>query len=56
MDDKELNEKWDEMLKKTFQQFIEENVGYMPESLVPKCHGSGDNKSVCPYCGFQSNC
>jgi hypothetical protein len=56
MEDKELNEKWDEMLGKTFQQFIEANVGFKPLTKEPACLGSGDNHGYCRSCILKGNC
>jgi hypothetical protein len=56
MEDKELNEKWDEMLKKNFQLFIEENVGFKPLTKEPACYGTGNGKSYCKACDLKNNC
>jgi|GEM_PF-1555890 len=45
---------WAEMLKKTFDTFIEENIGLRPG--LPECHGSGNNHSYCSACPFLDTC
>ena len=56
MDQKELDRKWGEMLKVTFDRFIRENVGYKEGSPYPVCYGTGDNKPQCAACNFRGTC
>jgi hypothetical protein len=56
MDQKELDKKWSEMLRETFDRFIRENVGYKEGTPYPVCFGSGDNQPRCTACNLRSNC
>jgi hypothetical protein len=56
MDPKDLDGKWNEMLKDTFDRFIRENVGYKEGGPYPACYGTGDNKPQCTICSYKSSC
>ena len=51
----ELEEKWQEMAKETFNKFIDENIG-RENGGPPKCFGSGDDHDYCVFCAFQRDC
>lgn len=69
---KNLEKKWKEMAGVTFQEFVKQHVGtttkeqlkpeaqqklkVKPKLPIPKCFGSGDGKSYCPYCAFVHYC
>jgi hypothetical protein len=56
MDQKELDAKWNETLKETFDRFIRENVGYKEGTPYPSCYGTGDGKPVCSVCAYKNSC
>ena len=55
MNDQDLEKKWKEMAKETFKRFVDENIGLDSEAR-PKCYGSGDDRSYCLFCEWQSSC
>ena len=56
MDEKELEKKWNAMMKQTFDRFVTENIGFKPAETTPECFGSGDARPWCKYCPYQSGC
>ena len=56
MDKGDLEKKWDELVKQTFDQFINEYIGRKEEQEPPKCYGSGNNQVFCQYCEWKPTC
>jgi hypothetical protein len=59
MDIQELEGKWAEMVKATFDTFIDENIGRDDGNgggTPPKCFGSGDDHTYCVFCEWQKDC
>ncbi|MFH1942436.1 MAG: hypothetical protein ABIL68_10060 [bacterium] len=52
-----LQKKWKKIVEEAFITFAKENLGYVSEAVgPPDCYGSGDAKSYCWACCFQSDC
>ena len=56
MNTEELEKKWEEAAKATFDAFIKDNVGYKGESDQPDCFGTGDDRKYCVACAYRSQC
>ena len=46
---------WDEMAKETFNNFMNETMGWAGDG-DPPCYGSGDQHSYCRFCIVQPGC
>ena len=57
MDQEILDQKWDEMAKATFNQFISDYVGTKDENEgKPDCFGTGNDRKYCVYCPYKPSC
>ena len=62
MAEKELEKKWEKIVKKAFHDFIKENVGYKKggggahTEDLPGCFGSGDGSGYCTFCPYGEGC
>ena len=56
MDIKELEKKWEEIVKAAFDAFIKDNIGYKGDSDQPTCYGTGDDHRFCITCFYRQKC
>ena len=55
MGNEELQKKWNDLMKETFQRFVDENIGTDDDGR-PKCYGTGDGESWCQVCFYRPTC
>ena len=55
MNVQDLEEKWVEMAKETFNKFIDDYIG-RDNGGPPKCFRSGNNHEYCVFCQWQPDC
>jgi hypothetical protein len=51
----ELDRIWEENPDQDFDEFVNQYIG-RDESGYPECYGTGDMRTYCIVCSFQSTC